>query len=316
MSSYTTNDMINNILLTSHIALANSTFSAQDLVTLADRELRTPITNQILSTRQGFYLTYQDYGPTVDGLYNIPPDCIAGSLENVELVVDPTIIPVALIQESEQFSTNCPMATTYGFFMRGNKVQILPFPTVGVTRLWYAQRPSQLILTTDACQITQISGATVTVSSIPSQVQVGQLVDLLGDQPPFNILGTQTILSITGMVITLDLSIDPVTMDPIPIVGLNVGDWVALTKTTCIPQIPVEFRILLEHRVVVQMCKIQGIKDKIVIAEKDLIDIEKDTLNMITSRVRSQTAVINPTNGGFLSGYQRGFTRFSTSNDP
>jgi hypothetical protein len=300
---YTTTTLIDNIEMLGHIPEGNTAFTTQKLVDLADRELQTPIMKQILSTRGGYYKTYADYDIVSTGLYLIPADAIAGALENVELVQDPTIIPVNLIEEDEQFSTNSPTSISYGFFMRGNYVQILPIPNIGVARLWYSKRPSKLVLTSKCANITSVSGVTIGVSSVPSVITSGASVDCVTDQPPFNILGTRTISNIVGTTITLDSAVT----------DLAVGDWICLEKQTCVPQIPVEFRPLLEQRVVCKVYELQGYLDKLSKALDSLKELEEATFNLITPRVKSQSKIINPVNGGFLAGNPNRWTNFPAS---
>jgi hypothetical protein len=302
-NTYTTQDLIDAILLIAHVPLGQSTFSPANITLLANRELQTPIVKQILSTRGGYYLTYTDYDAAQDGLYDIPGDAVAGALANIELVQNTTIIPVNLIEESEQFSTNSPTSTSYGFFMKGNQVQILPTPSIGVARLWHFKRPSQLVLTSACSQVTSVNGAVISVSSVPDTFAVGTDVDVLGDQPPFNILGEREITDITGTDITLDSAVDDVTE----------GDWIALHNQTCVPQIPVEFRPLLEQRVAVKIYELQGYLEKMERAKESLKELEEATFNMINVRVKSQTKVINPSNGGFLGSNQPRITNFPAS---
>lgn len=299
-NTYTTSDLIDAIKLYAHVPTGNNTFTPANIVTLANDELQLPIMKQILSSRGGYYLTYRDYPAAADGLFVIPGDAIAGALANVELIQDTTIVPVNVIEESEQFSTNSPTSTSYGFFMRGNYVQILPTPPIGQARLWFFKRPSQLIQTSQACQVTAVAGAVITVASVPTTITTGADVDVLGDQPPFNILGEREISSIVGTDITLDEEVT----------GVEIGDWIALHNQTPIPQIPVEFRRLLSQRVVVMIYELQGYLDKKASAQKKLEELEAATFNLITPRVKSQTKVINPINGGFLSGNANRMTNF------
>lgn len=307
MNLYNTSQLVEDILLMGHMPLSNSTFDAQKVIRLADLELQTPLLKQILSTRGGYYLTYADYETSANGLYVIPSDCVAGALANVELIQGPTIVPVNLIAESEQFSTISPTSTSYGFFLRGNFVQILPTPNVGTTRLWYFKRPSQLIQTVAAGEITlivpdpDIETTVFTVTSVPSTFQVGTIVDVLGDQPPFNILGNAvTITDITGTDITIDAIVDSVT----------VGDWIALHNQTPVPQIPVEYRILLSQRVVCKIYELQNMIKKWEAAKQVLKEYEESTLSLITPRVQSQSKVISPSNGGFLQGGRNRYINF------
>lgn len=301
-NTYTTSDLVDNILLISHIPLSNATFTASNLIDLANRELQTSLIKQILSVREGYYMTYEDQPINALGLYYIPQDSIAGALANIELIQSTTIIPVNRITESEQFSTISPTSSSYGFFMQGNQVQILPTPNIGTVRMWYLRRPNTLVATTDAAQIAAITGNVLTVNSLPSDFIDGTLVSLNQDQPTFNMLGNREIAGISSLDVTLDLAVD----------DLAIGDWLALKNQTPVPQVPVEFRPLLEQRVAVQVFRIQGYMDKMNEVKKVLEQMEMDLFALISPRVQSQTKIINPTNGGFL-GMGRNFSNFPAS---
>lgn len=302
-NTYTSDDLIDDILLLGHVPLGNNTFTSATILRLATLEMQTPIAAQILATRGNYYMTYEDQEIVSTGLYDIPPDCVAGALVNVELVNGPTIIPVNLIEESEQFSTIAPTSTSYGFFMRGNQVQILPTPNVGVARFWYSKRMSDLILTTKAAQVATVAGNVITVDSLPSTIVQGSYIDGCGDKPPFNILGSGIITNIASLTITLDGEIT----------GLLPGDWLALNNQTPIPQLPVEYRLVLAQSVVVKIYELQGYLDKMAVAQKKLDQYLKNISSLITPRVKSQTKVISPVNGGFLSGNQNRLTNFPAS---
>lgn len=299
---YTTDELIDDILLFGHIPIGNNTFTAANLLRIATLELQTPLMKQILSSRGGYYMTYLDYEVEdgVEGLYPIPSDCVAGALMNIELIQGPTIVPVNQIEESEQFSTNSPTSTSYGFFPRGNYIQILPTPPVGHPRFWYLKRTSELVTTAEASQVTVIASNVITVSSIPSSLSIGISIDALGDQPPFNILGTRSITDVTGSNITLDSAVT----------DLSVGDWLAPEGQTPVPQIPVEYRIQLVQRVIVKVYELQGYLDKMKAAEEKLKEYELATLGLISPRVKSQTKIINPVIGGFLSANSNRLTNF------
>lgn len=294
---YTTDQLISGIELVSHMPLSNATFTPEQILQLADWELETALMSQILSIRAGYYLEYVDYEQVESGLYPIPADAIAGALSNVELIQNTTIIPVNQIEESEQYSTISPTSTSYGFFIKGNMVQILPKPNVGFARLWYLRRPNSMVLTTAAAQITAINGATVTVSSLPSTYAIDTVINVCQDQPTFDMLSERVITNIAGTDVTLDEAVDT----------MVVGDWIALQNQTPVPQIPVEFRPLLIQRVVVKVYELQGYLPKMQVAQKKLEEMEKQLFSLITPRVQNQTKVIMPVNGGFMNaGRSRG----------
>jgi hypothetical protein len=300
---YTTDQLITDIKLLGHVPTGNSTFSDANLARIATMEMQSSVMKQILSTRGGYYLTYTDYDIASDGLYVIPEDCTAGALENVELVQDTTIIPVNQIEESEQLSTNAPTSTSYGFFMKGNYVQILPLPNVGVARLWYTKRLSDLVLTSAAAQVVSVSGADITVSSLPSTMVAGTAIDICGDQPPFNIIGSATIESVNSLVVTLDQEVT----------GVEEGQWLALSDQTPVPQIPVEYRVVLAQRVVCKVYELQNYGEKFKIAQAKLQEYEEACRTLITPRVKSQTKTVNTVVGGFLAGNWQNLTNFPAS---
>lgn len=118
-------------------------------------------------------------------------------------------------------------------------------------------------------------------------------------------MGEGEITDITGV----DIALDAV------VTSVAVGDWIALHNQTPIPQIPVEFRPLLEQRVVSKIYELQGALDKKSASDKALKDLEDATFSLITPRVQSQTKIINPVNGGFLSGNANRMTNFPASRE-
>lgn len=294
-NSYTTTDLVNNIQLIAHVPLSNSTFTAPEIINLANRELQTALMSQIMSVREGYYLTYVDYDPNNSGLYDVPSQAIGGGVASIQLFTDPSIIPVNRIEQSEQFSSLAPMSTTYGYFISGNTINILPIPTSGAVRVWFFRRPNALVATTAAGHISSVASNVITVGSLPSTFAVTGSVDLCGDQPTFNVLGNRTITNISGTTVTLSSSVDE----------LAIGDWLCLVDQTPVPQIPVEFRPLLEQRVTVKIYELQGYLEKRAAAEKVQMEMEAAIFKLISPRNESQTKVINPTNGGFKNNNAR-----------
>ncbi len=288
-NSYNTTTLVSNVQLVGHIPLSNSTFNAPEIINLSNRELQTALISQILSIREGYYLTYHDFAMNSTGQFSIPSQAIGGALDAVQIFIDPSIIPVNRLEHAEQFSSVAPATTTYGYFIAGNTVNIMPNPTFGVVRLWFMRRPNALVTTSSAGLITAISGNDITVSSLPSSFLNGTSVNLCQDQPNFDVLTETSITNIVGTVVTLDsISSD-----------LALGDWLCLADQTPVPQIPVEFRPLLEQRVVVKIYELQGYLEKMKAAGEMLKRMEEDCFKLISPRVGTQTKIINPQNGGF-----------------
>ena len=292
---YTTAQLVTNVQLLAHLPLGNSTFTSPEIISLADREIKTSIMKQVLSVREGYYLTYTDYTADSTAEYAIPPLAIAGAVANIEVVQDQSVIQVGRVDESEQANTETPSSTSYGYFIRGNTIKVLPSSILGTIRVWYFRRPNTLVATSAAARVTSIASNVITVSSLPTTITIGEDVDACQDQPTFEMLGTRNVSNIVGTDVTLDAVVD----------DLAVGDWLALSNQTPVPQIPVEFRPLLEQRVVVKIYELQGYLDKMKAAQAKLTELEADILSLISPRTQSQTKVISPSVGGVLSGGRR-----------
>jgi hypothetical protein len=301
-NSYTTSTLVTNVQLVGHIPLSNSTFTSSEIINLANRELQTSLVAQILSVREGYYLTYVDYAITQDSEYPIPADAIGGAISGIQLVITPSVIPVNRIEQAEQFSTQVPTSNSYGFYIRGNTIIVMPVPSNGVIRVWYLRRPNALVATSAAAQITAIASTIITVSSLPSTFAVDTVVNLCQDQPTFDMLAERDISAINTLDVTLDAAVD----------DLAVGDWLCLQNQTPVPQIPVEFRPLLEQRVVVKIYELQGYLDKMKAAGDRLKQMEEDTFSLISPRVQTQTKMVNPQNGGFMNSNGRNASLFAT----
>ncbi len=294
-NSYNTTTLVSNVQLIGHFPLSNDTFTATEVINLANRELQTALISQILGVREGYYLTYVDYDTNQAGTFAIPSQAIGGGLAAVQIFLDPSLIPVNRIDQAEQFSTIAPMSTTYGYFIAGNTINVMPVPTFGKLRVWFFRRPNTLVEVTAAASISTVTDNVLVVSSLPSTFAVDTVVDLCADQPTFDVLGTRTITAISGTTVTLDSAVD----------NLAEFDWLCLQNQTPVPQIPVEFRPLLEQRVVVKVYELQGYLEKMKAAGDVLKGMEMMLFKMITPRNESQTRVINPQNGGFSNANTR-----------
>lgn len=285
---YTTTQLLAAIRRTGHIPVSQTPFEDDDILQIADQELQTGLLRQILSVRENFYLTYLDTAVNATGIYNIPLRAIGGALAEIQLLNGNIVTPIVRSEVHDQFSTNASPNGVYSFYLKANQVVILPIPTTGSIRLWYYQRPNELVPTDECSQISAISSGTLTVDqTATTSITTATPCDLIKDQPFFDSLATEITPSSVGATSIVFSSSDVPTT-------LSVGDWVALAGKTPVPQIPVEFRPLLVQRVVVKYYEIQGYLDKMKAAQKKLEDMEKDTFMLINPRVVEEPKTISP----------------------
>jgi hypothetical protein len=244
--SYTTNDLLEIIRAKAFIPSTQSTFTDDDLLALATDEMRDNIVPQIKQCREEYYLVSEDFTVTSEKPYvRIPTRAIGGALREV-----------SRIQGNQEYNLtrksveDRPYENTSGvtdsFYIQGNK--LYPLRISGDTiRLYYYVRPSKLVSTNQAVQVTGIDRVTgvITTGALPSSWGSTGIIDILEKDAGFDLLGR----SISATFGTGQITVTP---SDIPI-ELETGDWISLEDTSPVPQIPVEFFPYLAQAVVVQV---------------------------------------------------------------
>jgi hypothetical protein len=273
-----------------HIPIAQNTFTTAGLCAFGDSETRTSLLKQILSVREGYYLTYVDIPVNATGIYPIPYRAIAGRIHDVQMVVGTSVYQLARIEPRDMTNTINPPTNTYAFWLQGNYIVTLPILSSGSVRIWHYVRPSNLVASTSCGQVTVITPTTVTVSAAPSTFLTGVNIDFTQAQPPFGLLSYDVAISnIVSNTLTFASGAIPST--------LAVGDWICLAGTTPVPQMPLEFYPLLEQRVAVKVLESQGYAAKLEVAQKKLMEMEKDVLSIINPRDEGNPKKITPNRG-------------------
>lgn len=293
---YTNSDLVDAITLAAHIPTAQVTFTPEQLLALADEETQDGILPQLLSVRENFYLTYVELPLNAEQKYDIPERAIAMGLSDVKIRVDNTLQNVTRIEVSELLYTHQAPGPNWGWFVENNQVCILGNPQSGVVRLYFYRWPNNLVLPTSAAEVTVINGNDVTVASLPTSFSIATPLDFIKAQPGYDLLAldeTPTVIN----ALTLTFANDTVPS------RLAVGDWLSLSGTTPVPQMPREFRPLLVQRVVVRIYEIQGYLDKKKSAQEKLKEKEEALFKLINPRVAESPKRMSAWNA--FSGGQR-----------
>jgi len=165
----------------------------------------------------------------------------------------------------------------------------LPPNLSGEVVMWYFRIPSQLVETTDCAQITDITGTTITCSSVPSTFSTSTELDIVSQNPGFNVLLKDTMpSSVSGVTIVFDEIPDTVA----------VGDWICSAGKSCVVQCPLEWVEVLVQRVACKIYEIQGYAGKLKNSKAVLDEMMKETMNLVSPRTQENSKVIS--GGGSL----------------
>jgi len=239
---YTTDALLENTRTNCLTPEADALFTDTRLLSVLSFEQMTTLVPQIMKTQEEYFVHIYDVllSTSTDGTYPIPDRAVGKKLRDVALVdaagneqyitrINPA--DVKFMSPSVTAQTNW----VNGFYLQNNSVKLfagIPAQYVYI-RYRYYRRPNNLCATDAAAQVTAIDIGTLTVTcgSVPGDWVVTDTVDIISQHPSFDSLADDT--AITA------INNSDVTLTALP-ANLEVGDWLSLSGTTPIPQLPYE----------------------------------------------------------------------------
>ncbi len=313
----TTTGLINTIRILASVP-NNQQLTSDDatLLDLLNFELSNSLVPQLMAVREEYFVTNYDFNNYQDPVtsiwvdaYQMPPNAIGMKLRDfVQLIPGgnsqtpplerfiPRISPEDVA--GNRFNTTYSASMGISFYVKNESVVIYPCPVQTMAlRMKYFAAPNYLVSTAACGQITSINTSTnsIVLTNLPGDWVVGDTVDIIQPVQGFGFDGQNVaITAISNPTLTLD-----------SVVGLKVGDWVALNGNSPIPQIPTCAHAVLAQAVVIKL--LESLKDVegVEIAQKKYAELFKAMEFMITPRVDGEPLKI--TSGGRgLADYQRG----------
>lgn len=286
MSAYTTLDLIKSVRVRGMFPDASQgSLSAENILLLANEELRLSIVPMILAAREKYYETYVDY-PMIAGqaIYAIPERAVGGLASVVQFIINQNVISLT------PFDPNAAVTTVQGLYPRGfyfenDHIVVYPTPNAsqGTVRIRYFQRPSILEQTINCAQISAVdqTNGTVTLFTYPSSWAAGMKVDFININTPHTPYGIDTeIVQISaGNVISFGTL--PVNREGA--LAVKKYDWLALANYTPLPEILSEFFPLLAQTTVVKLLEATG-GPGLDQARSKLAEYGSNALKLITPR--------------------------------
>lgn len=285
--TFTTSDLLDDIKRRAMIPADQNTFADTDLLRFATDELRLSLLPMLLSEREEFYLTEAGASQTLvanTAAYQIPVRA-AGQMLRDAYITDSAgnIYNLARIEYDERPNfDNVTSGTPNHFYLRNNKIVLLPAPASSDYTLVtpYFIRPSKLVETASACQITDITGTTITVSAAaPSTFSSSVPTDFV---------------RATGGFECIEIGVTPTSVASTTFVyatvpdSLAVGDWICVAGESPIPQLPAELHPLLAERVAKKVMKALGDVNGAKLSEETIKEMTEGARLLTNSRVQGE----------------------------
>lgn len=290
--SYTTKNLIDSVKSRIYMPLSQVTVTEQDILRYADEELQTNIVPLMLSVREEYFVNFKDFNINPNKEYEIPQRAIGLKLKDVTALdssgSEISLAQYALEDSHDNYSNYDFETNSYSFTLINNKVKTIgTFSSNVKVRLYYFERPNQLVLSSASAKIQTIDriNNSITVSSLPSSFTVGTKVDLVKNSPGYETLLPDAVISNIG-----GTQVDFSSSTSIP-ADLKVGDWLNVAEQAAVIQVPRDMYPLLSQLVVVRI--LEALNDPgLAAAIRNMEAMRANLLDLLSPRVEGEAKKI------------------------
>lgn len=293
----TTNAMLKSIKRRAMVSANQNTFTDQDFIDLMNEEMMIGLVPSILQMKEEYFM-FKHITPLVSGKskYPVPERALANKLREVcfrdstdKLVGNEyEMTQIAIDDRYTGLSNGTGSADFTGFrrfYMMGSDLVLHPSvgpSPYGSLAFYYYLRPNTIVKETQVATITDIDRTlgTISVANVPTAFSISLTYDFIKAKSPHNILEIdQNITGINTSTKTITTSISTIPED------LEVGDFLALSGESCIPNVPTELHMVLAQRVAQRVLEALGDTEGLNNATAKVIEMESKLTTMISSRV-------------------------------
>lgn len=297
LPQYDVEELIKTIKRACAVPTSQLTYTDSDWAALANDLLQTVVAPLIMSTREDYFVTFEDVLSPFDGVIPFPAAAVGSKLRNVCYISQRN--PLILI--------NLPRVdldvvagvgfynywTLAGFYVQGENICLYPntsVPTNTPIRLYYYRRALRLAAPDAYGRVQSIdaNANTVVLDFVPSDWVVGSVLNSVQSQP--NFLASNEAATITA------ISAPSVVLDTVE--GISEGDFLSFQGYSAVPQVPVEAHNYLAQLTAAKALEGLGDREGMKAAYEEAERLKEMLFVMISQRVDgSVKKVINPSGG-------------------
>lgn len=269
---YTVDELINLVKLYAAIPAQQPAYNNTNLLKYINTEYKNNIYPLLIQLNNEYFVAEND--TTITGASQtipIPADAIGQNMRDIKIIDGDDYIEVPRLE------IDTLNADDFGFYFRGNNVYLKNADNyIGKTlRIYYYERPSDLVLTTSAAKVATVGATTYTVVAVPTAFGTSASLDFIKATPAFDTLATSIVTTIASVTCT------PATF----YATVSVGDYLCLAGQTCVVQLPAECFDLMAQAVVLRVLESQGDNNGLQVAQARYDRIKQGVISMLAERV-------------------------------
>jgi hypothetical protein len=311
MAVMTSNQLITSLKRRAMLPSDAVTFSTQDFLDIINEELETRIVKILLQNHEEYLVNNYDIPLSDANLYNegsfrIPYRALGNKLRGAAFLNSDGVISSLTRIEPENLKFFQKIGyQTYSFYIQ-NDLLILTQSTVARDanwlRMYYYLRPSKLVEDSNAAIIQSIDSTTgiVTVDKFPVGFSAASQYEFTQAKTP-NRLYRYDIAPISIDPTNLTMTFNPQDLandsnsidDESRKIGIVPGDYVTLTGTSIVPQVPMELHPYLAQCAACACLEALGDMQGLQLAQQKLVFLEQSLADLFDNRVEGAPQKIN-----------------------
>jgi hypothetical protein len=294
---YNTEELIKTIKRACSVPTSQLTYTDEDFSRIANDCLQTEVVPLIMSTREEYFVEYEDIQSPADGVIPFPENAVGAKLRSVcyKQQSNPLIlnnlprIDLDVVAGVGFYN----YATLAGFYIQGDNICLYPntsVPTNTNIRLYFYRRTLNIADPASYGRVISINTGTNTVvlDFVPYAWDVDTVLNSVSSTPNFKTTNSAaTIAAKSAPSIVLD-SVD----------DISVGDYLSDEGYSAVPQVPVEAHNYLAQLTAVKCLEGLGDREGMEAAAKVADALRKNLLIMISQRVDGSVKKIMQPGGG------------------
>lgn len=234
MGVVTSTSFISNVMQLCSLPASQTRVNTSAFYYFSNRKMKDTIVPVIHSLNQEYFVWKTTTAIVANQTqYELPSRAFGRKLRELKLVNTAggtSNLPQVSIERTQFYRTGSLPAA---FYMYGDVIEIVPTPTAtGYSlQLWWFLAPGDIVTPSEAAVVVSVTDDDVTVSSVPSQITNGAVVDFIQASGAARYLEiNKTITGIAGNVISF-------AADTVPD-GLAAGDYISLAGKSPVIQLP------------------------------------------------------------------------------
>lgn len=282
--TWTTDDLIRQVRRTTYSPAASTPFTDAELLDFADEQKDAVLVPRLLACRED-YLRETETTAIAAGVaeYALPTRAVGGKVLAVAWVDSAgNYWPLEPLSAQDRGSVYNPGFGAPGAGMRymlgPDSVTLVPTPSaaVGTLAIDHYRRPNALVAVSECARVTGFSAPNITVNAIPSTWSSTGTCDIVRALPGFD--WVQVDRAYTGAT-GVNINVGGTNQ------GTVVGDYICQRFTSCVVQLPYEWRHVLVQATAVKVLEAVGDRQGMQVAEAKMQQALEAAVDLVSPRV-------------------------------